>query len=79
MTRTPYDFQRDGRSTVASSEAPGEKRIAGSPPASSHRTTERWTAAHREAARFIGGCFAAGAVLGAVVQVARPARGQGHG
>ena len=39
----------------------------------------RWTPAHTEAARFLGECFAVGAVLGLVVEMARPMGGQRHG
>jgi len=33
---------------------------------------EGWTPAHSEAARFVGECFAVGAVLGFVTELARP-------
>lgn len=42
--------------------------------------TDAWTPAHSEVARFIGGCFAVGALCGVVVEMARPMREQrGHG
>jgi hypothetical protein len=34
--------------------------------------TDGWTPAHSEAARFVGECFAVGAVLGFVTELARP-------
>jgi hypothetical protein len=42
-------------------------------------TTDGWTQAHTEAARFIGECFACGALCGLVVEMARPMRGRRHG
>jgi hypothetical protein len=38
-----------------------------------------WGPAHTEAARFLGECFAAGALLGIVREMARPVWGQRHG
>jgi len=38
-----------------------------------------WTPGHSEAARFLGECFAVGAVLGLVTEMARPMRGKRHG
>jgi hypothetical protein len=38
-----------------------------------------WTPAHSEAARFLGECFAAGALLGVVTELARPMWEQRHG
>jgi len=38
-----------------------------------------WTDAHSEAVRFLGECFAVGAVLGLVTEVVRPMRGKRHG
>ncbi|TFV92979.1 hypothetical protein E4P40_00920 [Blastococcus sp. CT_GayMR20] len=42
-------------------------------------TTAGWTPAHSAAARFLGECFAAGAVLGTVTELARPVWGQRRG
>jgi hypothetical protein len=39
----------------------------------------RWTPAHTEAARFLGECFAVGALLGLAVEMARPTGGQQRG
>jgi hypothetical protein len=41
-----------------------------------HERSPRWTAAHAEAARFLGECVAAGAVLGMVAAAGRSRRGQ---
>jgi hypothetical protein len=38
-----------------------------------------WTPAHSEVARFIGECFAVGAVLGFATELARPLWDQRHG
>jgi hypothetical protein len=38
-----------------------------------------WSPAHSEAAWFLGECFAAGAVLGLVTELARPMWGQRRG
>jgi hypothetical protein len=38
-----------------------------------------WTPAHSEAARFVGECFAVGALLGLATEVARPVWEQRHG
>jgi hypothetical protein len=51
----------------------------GSGPGSLFLTTDRWTAAHTEAARFLGECVAVGALLGLVVEMARPRKGERHG
>jgi hypothetical protein len=40
--------------------------------ASSVLRIEGWTPAHSEAARFLGGCLAVGAVLGMATELARP-------
>jgi hypothetical protein len=41
--------------------------------------TGGWTSAHSTVARFLGECFAAGAVLGVAAEMARPIWGQRHG
>ena len=38
-----------------------------------------WTPAHSEAARFVGECFAVGAVLGFVTELTRPVWEKRHG
>ena len=38
--------------------------------------TPRWTHAHTEAARFVGECLGAGAVLGMVAALRRPRAGE---
>ena len=48
-------------------------------PGSPILTTDRWTAAHTEAARFLGECVAVGALLGLVVEMARPWKEQRRG
>jgi hypothetical protein len=48
-------------------------------PTSPHAMADGWTPAHSEAARFLGECFAVGAVLGLVTEMARPMRGKRHG
>jgi hypothetical protein len=62
-------------------EAPGSDHDVprGSGPGSRPVTTDRWTAAHTEVARFLGECFAVGALLGLVVEMARPRKGERHG
>ncbi len=37
-----------------------------------------WNPAYLEASRFVGGCVAAGAVLGALTELIRPAWGRRH-
>ena len=45
-----------------------------------HRVmTHRWTAAETEAARFVSGCIAAGALLGLVTAAVRPMTAERHG
>jgi hypothetical protein len=51
----------------------------GASPTSTRAMADGWTPAHSEAARFLGECFAVGAVLGIVTEVARPMRGKRHG
>jgi hypothetical protein len=63
MTTNPYAFRIHGRPVV---------RARG-------LTTDRWTAAHTEVTRFLGQCFAVGALLGLVVEMARPRKGERHG
>jgi len=70
MTTTPYAFGIHGQPIVRAREAVGDWRLA---------ENDRWTAAHAEVARFLGECCAVGAVLGLVVELARPRRGERHG
>jgi hypothetical protein len=49
----------------------------GAPPASPWATG--WTPAHSEVARFLGECFAVGAVLGFATELARPLWDQRRG
>jgi hypothetical protein len=46
--------------------------IDGRPSGMSAARTTGWTPAHGEAARFVGECFAVGAVLGFVTELTRP-------
>ena len=47
--------------------------------ASRRAMTQNWTAADTEAARFVSGCIAAGALLGLVTAGVRPITAERHG
>jgi hypothetical protein len=67
MGGNPYQFRMPGLPTRPSDpQSPG--LVLGS-----------WTPAHSEAAWFLGECFAAGALLGLVTELARPVWEQRHG
>jgi hypothetical protein len=61
----------DGRATDGD-----EETVENSSRAATHVRAPRWTAAHTEAARFLGECIGAGAVLGMVAAMSRPQRGE---
>jgi hypothetical protein len=75
MTTNPYEFRVGGRPT---DQAPGTFRLSAATLAP-HVTTQNWTPAHTAAARFLGGCLAAGALLGLVIETVRPMLGKRHG
>ena len=64
MTTNPYEFRMDDR-------PPNHART-------SLEDLRSWTPAHSAAARFLGECFAAGALLGLVSELTRPMWGQRH-
>jgi hypothetical protein len=73
MTVDAYEFRIDGRPTEESRvDRPRPE------PFLSPRTTG-WTPAHSEVVRFLGECFAVGAVLGLATELARPLWDPKHG
>jgi hypothetical protein len=72
--------------TVDAHEVRIDERLAGTswgadPPRAQAFASPRatgWTPAHSEVARFIGECFAVGAVLGFATELARPLWDQHH-
>ena len=52
----------------------GDHAVGGTGPGTQGRTP-RWTPVHTEAARFVGECTGAGAVLGMVAAMRRPRAG----
>ena len=68
MTVDAYEIRIEGPPADPPRADHGAPRPA---PFMSPRTTG-WTPAHGEAARFIGECFAVGAVLGLATELARP-------
>ena len=59
-------FRVDGRRTDGDGEA-----VESSSGVATRGRAPRWTAAHTEAARFVGECVGAGAVLGMVAAMSR--------
>jgi hypothetical protein len=76
MTTIPYEFWVGGPPTDG---APETFRLSGAASLAPHVMTQNWTAAHTEVARFLGECFAVGALLGLLTEVVRPMRGKRHG
>jgi hypothetical protein len=70
-TKTP-EFRVDGRPMDGDGETVERFSQA------AHGRAPRWTTAHTEAARFIGQCVGAGAVLGMVAAATRSLREEGH-
>jgi hypothetical protein len=88
MTTSLHAFLIDGRPATYAGKVFGELRIAelaaGLRPRSSNLPLPGpmaggWTPAHSEAARFLGECVAAGALLGLATELARPVWEQRHG
>jgi hypothetical protein len=86
MTMNLYEFRVDGRPDQARNGI-RDMRIAGMPAGAPLEgkvidevrppgTTHSWTAAHSEVARFLGECFAVGALLGLVTAIVRLVRGE---
>jgi hypothetical protein len=73
---TNADELRVGRPTDQTPETSPPSESAALAP---RGTTQKWTDAHTEVARFLGECFAVGALLGLVTEMVRPVRGQRHG
>lgn len=87
LTVRAREFSRDVRIEVPGGANSGVASIDGAPGPAHHLprgrgldspfgTTYRWTDAHSAAARFLGECFAFGAVCGLVVEMARSTRGR---
>jgi hypothetical protein len=75
MTVDAHEVRTDGRPA----DSPwADDVLPRAVPFASPRATG-WTPAHSEAARFIGECFAVGAVLGFATELARPLWDQRHG
>jgi hypothetical protein len=64
-------FRMDGRLPDGDGET-----VESSSHVATHVRAPRWTAAHTEAARFLGECIGAGAVLGMLTAMARTRRGE---
>lgn len=71
MTANPYDFPVGGRPTDQARET---SRLWGAVSLAPRVTTQNWTPAHTEAARFLGECLAVGALLGLVTESVRAMR-----
>jgi hypothetical protein len=76
MTTNPYEFGVGG---LRADDAPWTFLPPGAASLAPRVLTENWTTVHTAAARFIGECFAVGAVLGVVTEMARPMRGKRDG
>ena len=83
MTSSQDEIRLVGRPIHRGSDTFGGRRIADGPeggPAGLQRVVLiGWTPVHSEVARFLGGCFAAGALLGLATEMARPIWRQHHG
>jgi hypothetical protein len=91
MTTQLYEIRDGGRPTVHAGEfSPNGASVDGAAGAGHQLSRGRsldspfgladgWTDAHSEVARFVGECFAVGAVCGFVVEVARSTRRQRDG
>jgi hypothetical protein len=75
MTTSPYEFRVGGRPT---DQAPEIFRLLGAASLAPRVMTQKWTDAHTEVARFLGECFAVGALLGLFTEMLRPIRGKRH-
>jgi len=76
MTTNPYVFRVGGGPTNQASEM---FRLSGAARIAPRAVTQNWTAAHTAVARFLGECYAVGALLGLVTEMVRPMRGHRHG
>lgn len=76
MTTNPYEVRVGGR---PADQAPWTFRPPGAASLVPRVLTENRTTVHTAAARFLGECFAVGAFLGLVTEMARPMRGKRHG
>jgi hypothetical protein len=75
MTANPYEFRVGG---VPTDQAPETLHLSGAAIFAPRMTTQHWTAAHAEVARFLGECFAVGAVLGLLTEMVRPMMEKRH-
>ncbi len=82
MTSSQYEIRLVGR-PIHRGDTFGGRRIAdgerGGPAGLERVALIGWTPAHSEVARFLGGCFAAGALLGLATEMTRPIWRQHHG
>jgi hypothetical protein len=76
MTTIPYEFRVGARPT---DQAPETLRLPAAASRAPRVMTQNWTAAHTEVARFLGECFAVGALCGLVTEMVRPMRVKRHG
>ena len=83
MTSSQYEIRLVGRPIHRGRDTFGARRIVdvaeGGPAGLERMVLIGWTPAHSEVARFLGGCFAAGALLGLATEMARPIWRQHHG
>ena len=70
MARNMHRSRVGGALTSGDVETPGRSGVV-----AAHPRALRWTTAHTEAARFVGECIGAGAVLGMAAAM-RPRRGE---
>jgi len=70
MARNMHRLRVAGPLTGGDAESLGRSGVV-----AAHARAPRWTAAHTEAARFVGECIGAGAVLGMAAAM-RPRRGE---
>ena len=76
MITNPYEFRVGGR---PADQSPETFRLSGAASLAPRVMTQQWTDAHTEVARFLGECFAVGALLGLLTEMVRPTRGNRHG
>ena len=75
MITNPDELRVGGRPM---DQSPETFRLSGAASLAPRAMTQKWTDAHTEVARFLGECFAVGALLGLFTEMLRPIRGKRH-
>ena len=73
MTTNLYELRVGGGPT---DQAPETFDLSGAASLAPRVLTQNWTTAHTEVARFLGECFAVGALLGLFTEIVRPMMGE---